>query len=57
MERGARELAAARRLSGVDRYSTIARVKASGWFAMPTMQELFEPTFFAALRKLGVPEK
>jgi adenylate cyclase len=57
MERAAFELSEARSLSGDDRYSSIARLQASGFFAVPTTRALFETTFFAGLRKAGVPEE
>ena len=57
MERAAFELSEARSLSGDDRYSSIARLQASGFFAVPTIRALFETTFFAGLRKAGMPEE
>ena len=57
MNRAAFELAEARSLSGDDRYSSIARLQASGFFDVPTIRALFETTFFAGLRKAGVPEE
>jgi adenylate cyclase len=51
-ERAAVELAEARRLSGDDRFSSIARLKALGYF-----RALVETTFFAGLRKAGMPEE
>jgi adenylate cyclase len=50
-------LAEARRLSGDDRYSSIARLKAVEYFAAPKVRALFEATYFAGLRKAGVPEE
>ena len=55
-ERASTELAEARRLSGDNRYSSIVRLQASGFFAVPTIRLLFEP-FFAGLRKAGMPEE
>src|SRR5271166_5500392 len=58
-ERGAAELAEARRLSSDDRYSSIARLKAVvgiDW-GVPKVRALFEATYFAGLRKAGVPEE
>jgi adenylate cyclase len=61
-ERAAVELAEAKRLAGDDRFSSIARLKAIGFFAMseysrvPT-RALFEATYFAGLRKAGMPEE
>jgi adenylate cyclase len=62
-ERAAAELAEARRLVGDDRYSSIARLKAlgyfggPGYFGVPKIRALFETTCFAGLRKAGVPEE
>jgi tetratricopeptide (TPR) repeat protein len=55
-KRAAFELAEARRLSIDDRYLSIARLKARHWGA-PRVRGLFEATFFAGLRKAGVPEE
>jgi adenylate cyclase len=56
-ERAAVELADARRLSRGDRYSNIARLKAVGYFGVPKIRALYEATYFAGLRKAGMPEK
>ena len=56
-ERTSFELTEARRLSGDDRYSSIARLQASGYFAVPTIRTLFETTIFTGLRKAGLPEE
>jgi len=57
-ERAAVELVEARRLSGDDRYSSIARLKAAAiYLGVPEALALFEITFFAGLRKAGMPEK
>jgi adenylate cyclase len=61
-DRAAEELAEARRLSGDDRFSSIARLKAIGFFGTPeysggAIRALFEATYFAGLRKAGVPEE
>jgi tetratricopeptide (TPR) repeat protein len=45
------ELRQARNLSGDDRFSSITRLKAMGFFGVP---ELFEATYFAGLRKAGM---
>jgi hypothetical protein len=50
-ERAAVELVEARRLSGDDRYSSIARLKATAIYLVPEALALFETTFFAGLRK------
>jgi adenylate cyclase len=54
LDRAAVELAEARRLSTDDRYASIARVRAISW---PKVLGLAEATFFAGLRKAGVPEE
>jgi adenylate cyclase len=62
-ERAVAELAEARRLSGDDRYSSLAHLKAIGYagshnyWGVPKVQALFEATYFAGLRKAGVPEE
>jgi hypothetical protein len=56
-ERAAAELAEARRLVSDDRYSSLAHLKASGYFGVPTIRALFETTYFAGLRKAGMPEE
>ena len=53
----AAELAEARRLSPDDRYSSIARLRAAGVSGVPKMRALFEATYFAGLRKAGMPEQ
>ena len=54
-KRAVTELAEARRLQGEGSYSSIARVK-KGSFGSSN-HDLFEATFFAGLRKAGVPEE
>jgi adenylate cyclase len=58
-ERAADELAEARRLSGDDRYSSIARLKARElWRSLsPKTRALVDATLFAGLRKAGMPEE
>jgi tetratricopeptide (TPR) repeat protein len=51
------ELAEARRLSLDGRYSSIARLKAIAYFGVPEIRALFEATYFAGLRKAGMPEE
>jgi adenylate cyclase len=57
-ERAAAELAEARRLSPDDRYSSLARLRAvySNW-GVPKIRALREATYFAGLRKAGMPER
>ena len=54
-ERAGAELAEARRLVGDDRYSSIARLQTVGSWGAPEVRVLFESTYFAGLRKAGVP--
>jgi adenylate cyclase len=61
-ERAAAELAEARRFSGDDRYSSIARLKAtgifgSGYWGVPKIRALFETRYFVGLRNAGMPEE
>jgi TolB-like protein/DNA-binding SARP family transcriptional activator len=56
IERAAAELAAARRLVGDNRYSSIAHLRAADSWGVPQIQALVESTYFAGLRKAGVPE-
>jgi len=57
-ERAAAELAEARRLSADDRYSSLARLHAViGYWGVPKVRALFEATYFAGLRKAGMPEE
>jgi len=55
-ERAAAEFAEARRLSADGRYSSIKRLKATQYFGVPKVRDLFEATYFAGLRKAGMPE-
>jgi adenylate cyclase len=56
-QRGSAELAEARRLSGDSRYSSIAELKAVEYFGVPKIRALYETTYFAGLRKAGMPEE
>jgi adenylate cyclase len=56
-ERAAAKLAEARRLRGEGSYSSIARMRAMGYLGVPKTHALFEATYFAGLRKAGVPEE
>jgi adenylate cyclase len=55
----AAELEEARRLSGGDRFSSIAHLKAlpGAWGGVPKIRALFEATYFAGLHKAGMPEE
>ena len=56
-ERAATELAEARKLAGNDRYSSIARFRSRGYRGVPKIRALEEATYFAGLRKAGMPEE
>jgi adenylate cyclase len=56
-ERAATELAEARRLSGEDRFSSIARLNATWDYGVPKIRALFETTFIKGLRLAGMPEE
>jgi hypothetical protein len=56
-ERAAAELAEARRLSADNRFLSIARLRASQYWGVPRIRDLFEATYFAGLRKAGMSEK
>jgi adenylate cyclase len=56
-ERAVAELGEARRLAGGDLFSSIAHLKAGGYFGGPKTFALYEATYFAGLRKAGMPEE
>ena len=56
-ERAAAEVAEARRLRGEGSYPSIARIRAAGYWGVPKIRALHEATYFAGLRKAGVPEE
>jgi TolB-like protein/class 3 adenylate cyclase/Flp pilus assembly protein TadD len=56
-ERAAPELAEARRLIADDRYASITRLKATRYWGVPKVFTLLEATYFAGLRKAGMPEE
>jgi TolB-like protein/class 3 adenylate cyclase/Tfp pilus assembly protein PilF len=56
-ERAAAELSEARRLAGEGSYSSIARMRAKGYGGVPKVRALAETTYFAGLRKAGMPEE
>jgi adenylate cyclase len=55
-ERAASELAEARRLRGPGSYLSITHI-ANGYFGEPKIRALYEATYFAGLRKAGMPEE
>jgi TolB-like protein/class 3 adenylate cyclase len=56
-EHAAAELAEARRLRGEGSFSSLAKMKAAGYFGEPKVRALFEATYFAGLRKAGMREE
>jgi adenylate cyclase len=56
-EPSAAELAEARQLSSDNRYSSMAHLKTSQYWGVPKIRALFENTYFAGLRKAGMPEE
>ena len=56
-ERAATELAEARRLVGDSRYANIAALQAVEFWGVPKIRALYEATYFAGLRKAGMPEE
>ena len=59
IDRAAAELAEARRLSSDDRYSSLARLRAAiiPTLSAPKIRALAETTYWAGLRKAGMPEE
>jgi hypothetical protein len=57
IEYAAAELAEARRLARDDSYLSIARVRAGRNWGEPKIRALFETSYFAGLRKAGMPEE
>jgi hypothetical protein len=58
-EHAAFELTETRRLDGGDLFSSIPRLKTypGGWSEVPKIRALWEATYFAGLRKAGMPEE
>ena len=56
-ERATTELAEARRLSSEGSYSSVARLRATTRYEAQAIRALYEATYFAGLRKAGVPEE
>jgi len=44
-------------LSGDRRFSSIAQLKAAQYWGVPKIRALYEATYFAGLRKAGMPEE
>jgi tetratricopeptide (TPR) repeat protein len=58
LDRAADELAKARRLRGEGFFSSIAKMKLGVWRSLsPQTRALFEATYYAGLRKAGMPEE
>jgi adenylate cyclase len=57
VERSAVELAEARRLSRDGRYSSVTHLQATAYYGVPKIRALYEATYFAGLRKAGMPEE
>jgi hypothetical protein len=53
----AAELAEARRLFGDNRFSSVARLRTIENWGVPKIRALVEATYFAGLRKAGMPEE
>jgi adenylate cyclase len=56
-DRAATELAEARRLSGDGRFATLARLRAARSWGVQKVRTLYDTTYFAGLRKAGLPEE
>ena len=56
-ERAAAELAESRRPDGGYRFSSIAQLKAGRWRGLRKTRAFFETTYFAGLRRAGMPEE
>jgi tetratricopeptide (TPR) repeat protein len=56
-ERAAVEIVEARRLRGEGSVASVATMAAAGSWGNPKIRALLETTFFAGLRKAGVPEE
>jgi tetratricopeptide (TPR) repeat protein len=55
--RAATELAEARTLGGEGSYSSLAQLRARSYYEAPTVRALAEATYYAGLRKAGMPEE
>ena len=56
-EHAAAEVAEARRLRGEGSYLSIAGIRGVGYWGVPKIRALHEATYFAGLRKAGLPEE
>jgi len=57
MERAAPELAKVRRLAAANRWSSIAHLRAVGYWGVPKVRAMMVATYIAGLRKAGMPEE
>jgi TolB-like protein/class 3 adenylate cyclase len=57
LERARAELAEAIKLTGSDRYSTIARSRANGDLYTPALRDRWETVYFPGMRAAGLPEE
>ena len=57
IERAAAELAKVRALAAANRWSSIAHLRAVGYWGVPKVRALFETTYLTGLRKAGMPEE
>jgi len=57
LERARAELAEAQRLTGSDRYSSVARTRANGDLYTPALRDRWETTYFPGIRAAGLPEE
>jgi len=57
IERAGAELARVRALAAANRWSSIAHLRAVGYWGVPKVRALFEATYLAGLRKAGMPEE
>jgi adenylate cyclase len=57
LERARAELAEAMKLTGSDRYSSVARTRANGDLYTPALRDRWETIFFPGIRAAGLPEE
>jgi adenylate cyclase len=57
LEHARAELAEAKRLTGSDRYSSVARTRANGDLYTPALRDRWERTYFPGIRAAGLPEE
>jgi len=57
LERARAELAEGQRLTGSDRYSSVARTRANGDLYTPALRDRWETVYFPGIRAAGQPEE